>query len=161
DGTGRGRYLCREVLMRGKLAGVLYLGVSALLYGGVLALLFMAPGDPAQAGKDVPPEVKKRLEKLYKEIKANKWSFEVGHSKATERTIKQLTGLKPPPAQQLAMQAVEHNKVAKTMLQFDRTARAEFLKTNKDVKLPGLEVKPRVEWELFHVKTHFDWRDQK
>jgi cathepsin L len=111
---------------------------------------------PAQGGKK-PQEIQKKLDTVRKEIANKKLTFTVGPSKAADHPLHELCGLTKIPAN-LPEIAAKTNAVAATKLSLDIRNRDEFLKKNKDAALPGLSVKPRVEWQTHAQKSAFDWR---
>lgn len=62
-----------------------------------------------------PPEVRKKLEKLRRDIQAKKGGFNVGYTTALDFRVDQITGAKPPAG--LPKLAKEHNVLAKKLLE--------------------------------------------
>ena len=130
------------------------ISISLLFLGVMTALFFgLCAHAPTQGGKPIPLEVQKRLDALKKQIANKNLTFTVGHSRAAERPLQDLCGFTKTPANVKEV-AAQQNAKAAPKLAADHKARDEFVKKTKDTPLPGLSVKPRVEWghpNLQHV----------
>lgn len=107
---------------------------------------------------NLPDHIRQRLEELRQAAKTNKWTFEVGHTKAADRPLILLAGTRLPAGIDLPKVANHQNTVGAQWLKADRVTRDAFNNKHPGV-LPGLKVEPRVQASSFAQKSRFDWRD--
>jgi cathepsin L len=133
-----------------------WLAIVALLFAGTAGMSCGPTEDEdfyAVREKVAPPDIQQRLDRLRREIKAQKLTFEVGYTSALGRPLLELAGTKAP--RDLVARAQKQNELAAKLLELDVSAAKDFASQMSDkFALPESLIKP-----LCSLKSaSFDWR---
>jgi cathepsin L len=96
------------------------------------------------------PQIKAVLSELRSNIQAQRLTFQVGYTEALDRPLNQLAGLKLPA--DLPALAQKQNALADQLMRIDNLARDEYLKVNRQARLPELTLACNASLRAF------DWR---
>jgi len=95
-------------------------------------------------------QIKATLRELRANIQSHRLTFQVGYTTALDRQLDQLAGLRLPA--NLAQVAEKQNALADQLTRIDNLARDEFIKVNRQARLPELSL------NCNPALRAFDWR---